>query len=260
MPQFNEQTKAAPLLIDGIANTEPARVPRDVLFNGTTGRVPRPLGFPTQPGEDIKLTVYWEQPNKTEIFQRTYTSADSQPEFPFPITPQQMSVDGQAIIYYEWLADNPDNSPRRTLIIDHTLVPTLEEPDFPDRNLYGYLNCSSSPPIWEKIRVQIGPESVFEELDECVLEWQGFGTLNGAPPALTPLYEFRKILTRDEALNGFIMEIPFDPYVKPMMNNDSGRAQYTIIRNNVPIAKSKAEVVKIDRIIPGQDEPCGGFA
>ncbi|SFY27638.1 MULTISPECIES: hypothetical protein [unclassified Pseudomonas] len=264
MSQSNEHITAAPLRIDGVSDLDPARIPRDVLVNGTMGRATRPPGFPQIPNEQITLTVYWEQanhPSQTVIFQRTYTSSEDQPEFTFPITPQHMSVDGTAVIQYVWMADNPDPSPRRTLIIDHTLAPTLQEPHYPDKNaLNGFINCDTVPPIWEKIRIQIKPESIFEEFDVCVLEWQGFETLNGQPPALTPVHEFRKTLSRDEALNGFIIEIPFDPYIRPMKDYDSGAAQYTIFRNTIAIAKSERGVVRLDRMIPGQDEPCGGFA
>ncbi|UZE20309.1 hypothetical protein LOY70_12170 [Pseudomonas sp. B21-054] len=262
----NEQITAQALRIDGVSDQDPeGRIPLAQLINGTTGRIPRWSNFPSKPGEDTKLFVYWAQPDDKEIYRNTYTSVDDMPEFLFPITPQDMSVDGTAYIHYLLVHgpnNNPDPSPRRKLTIDHTQVPvpTLAEPTFPDSNLWGYLNCASPVPIWEKVRVEIAPESIFSGQDECVLEWQGFGTLNGSPPALTPIYQFRKTLSDSEAVNGFVMEIPFVPYVKPMVDKDSGIAQYTIYRNGIPKGISKKGLVKIDRIIPGEEEPCGGFA
>jgi len=265
MSSPNEQITAQPLRIDGVSDQDPeGKIPLEQLINGTTGRIPRWADFPDQPGEYTDLVVFWVQPNDREIYRNRYTPADDRPEFTFLITPQDMSVDGIAYIHYLLTKHdgNTDPSPVRRLTIDHTpvLVPTLAEPTFPDSNLWGYLNCTSPVPIWEKVRVAIAPESIFSGQDECVLEWQGFDTLNGSLPALTPVYEFRKTLTSSEAVNGFVMEIPFVPYVKPMVNNDSGIAQYTIYRNRIPIAKSYKGLVKIDRVIPGEEMPCGGFA
>ncbi|WP_431481199.1 hypothetical protein [Pseudomonas thivervalensis] len=263
MSQPNEQITAQPLRIDGVSDQDPeGRIPLEQLTNGTTGRIARWADFPDQPGEYTDLFVFWAQPNEREIYQNRYTPADDRPEFTFPITPQDMSVDGVAYIRYLLIKHdgNEDRSPVRKLTIDHTPAPSLAEPTFPDSNLWGYLNCTSPVPIWEKVRVAIAPQSIFSGQDECVLEWQGFGSLNGSPPALTSVYEFRKTLSDSEALNGFVMEIPFVPYVKPMVNNDSGVAQYTIYRNGVPKGKSKKGLVKIDRMIPGEAMPCGGFA
>lgn len=268
MSQPNEQITAAPVRIDGVSDHDlEGRIPLEQLINGTTGRIPRWPNFPgpPAPGEPADYTilyVYWMQNNVvTEIFKQTYTYVDDRPEFTFPLTPQQMSVDGPAVLHYllEGRNGNPDRSPDRKLTIDHTLPSTLREPEFPDVNPNGYLNCDSSPPIWEKVRIEILPESIFRHLDECVLQWQGFSTLNGAPPALTPVYEFRKTISGSEVTDGFIMEIPFDPYVRPMVENDSGIAQYIICRNSVPVGKSHKGLVKIDRTIPGKP-PCGGAA
>lgn len=266
MSQPNEQITAAPLKVDGVSDLDPdGRIPQEQLIKGTTGRIPRWPNFPAPPapGQTADYTilyVYWRQSgDTTKIFEQTYTHVDDRPEFTFPITPQQMSVEGTAFLYYllEGSNGNPDPSPERKLTIDHTLLPTLGEPKFPDVNFEGYLNCTSSPPISEKVRIEIFSE-LFEALDECVLEWQGFATLNGAPPELTPVYKFSKVIDQSDADNGFIMEIPFDPYVRPMVDKDSGVAQYTIYRNSIPVALSHEGLVKIDRIRVGEDEPCGG--
>ena len=100
---------------------------------------------------------------------------------------------------------------------------------------------------------------MFAVLDECELEWQGFETLNGVPPALTPVYKFKKTISGSEPINGFVMDIPFDPYVKPLVDNDSGIAQYTIYRNGIPVYKSHKGLVKVDRTIAGNPIPCGGL-
>lgn len=262
MSKPNEQITAVILRIDGVSDQDQeGRIPLEQLTNGTTGRIPRWVNFPVQPGEYTDLFVFWRQPNDLTIFDRRYFPADDRPEFTFSITPQVMSTDGVAYIHYLLVKHdgNLDPSPLRKLTIDHTPAPTLAEPTFPDANLWGYLNCTSPVPIWQKVRVEIKPESIFSGQDECVLEWQGFSTLNGSPPALTPVYEFRKIISDSEAINGFVMEIPFVPYVKPMVDSDSGVARYAMYRNGALRGRSKAGVVKIDRVIPGEEEPCGGF-
>jgi hypothetical protein len=266
MSQRNQQITAAPLTIDGVSELDPeGRIPLEQLTNGTTIRISRWPRFPVppEPGKPTPfsiLRVFWIQDgSKTTIFEKTYTYVDDQPEFPVPLSPQQMSVDGVAFIYYELEGydGNLDPSPQRKLTINHTVLPTLREPEFPDVNFDGYLNCSSDTPIWEKVRVRVLPEVIFQAFDKCVLEWQGFGSLNGSPPELTPLYKFEKTLNESDAVGGFVMEIPFEPYVRPMVNDDSGLAKYTVFRNGIPLAKSHTGVVKIDRTLPGKP-PCGG--
>ncbi|QXH97767.1 hypothetical protein HV782_014320 [Pseudomonas monsensis] len=272
MKPFNGQVTAAGLRIDGVSESDPTgRIPLEQLINGTTVRIPRWDRFPVAPvpGEPITFSIlrlYWTQKgNKDLIFEKTYTYLDDQPEFTIPLTPEQMSIDGTASIHYvlEGYDGNYDDSPIKNLTIDHTISPSLEAPFFPDADFWGYISCipfyPDSPPIWEEIRLIIYAESIFEENDKLVLQWQGFSTLNGKPPELTPLHEFSKTLTKVEAENGFIFDLPFDPYVKPMFNNHSGIARYTIFRNNVPIARSYNGLVKIDRTVSGEEEPCGGW-
>jgi hypothetical protein len=266
MPRSNEQVTAAGLRIDGVSESDPAgRIPWEQLINGTTIRIPRWDRFPDRPGRFTILHIYWTQNSvEEEIYTQTYTQVDDKPEFTFPLTPQRMSVDGAAFIHYvlEGFDGNKDPSPIKTLTIDHTFVPSLKSPGFPDASIWGYINCTprypESPPVWEKIRLQISAELIFREFDEFVLEWQGFSTLNGSPPALTPLHELRRTLSESDAENGFVFDIPFDPYVRPMFDNDSGIARYTIVRSGVPVAKSYDGLVKIDRIISGESIPCGG--
>ncbi|WP_085657002.1 hypothetical protein [Pseudomonas sp. B11(2017)] len=261
MPTLKNQITAAPLTIDGVSELDPdGHIPRDVLIAGTIGRIPRWPNFPADPDDFTILRVYWRQDGATdEIFTATYTQADDRPEFTFPITPEQMSVDGTAVIYYELegFNGNLDPSPERKLTIDHELAPTLRAPEFPDVNFYGYINCSSAPPVWERIRVKILSEPVFLNGDECVLQWQGFDSLNGSPPVLTPVHEFRRTLSPADVSNGFVIDIPFDPYVRPMVDNDSALAQYTLFRAGVSFRKSRKGLVKIDRTLPGSP-PCGG--
>ncbi|MFW9266624.1 hypothetical protein ACLK1G_05425 [Pseudomonas sp. NR3] len=268
MAQPNGQITAVALRIDGVSELDPeGHIPLEQLTNGTTGRITRWADFPGQPGIYTELTVYWRQPinspTETNIFINRYYQVDDRREFTFPITPQMMNVDGTAEIRYllEHSANgNFDPSPIRKLTIDHAPAPTMAEPKFPDATLWGYLNCTTPVPVWQKVRVQVLADPIFQDRDECVLEWQGFGSLNGSGPALTPVHQFRKVMTLVEAANGFVIDVPFDPYVRPMVNNHSAIAQYVIYRGGAPIGKSKKGLVKIDRIIPGETEPCGGFA
>jgi hypothetical protein len=266
MPRANQKITAADLTIDGVSSADPdGQIPADILIKGTTGRIPRWVNFPAppapgQPADYTNLYVYWKQNGvETEIFRATYTHVDDRPEFTFPITAQQMSVDGVAYIYYVLEGDsgNEDPSAERKLTIDHAVLPTLAEPQFPDATIHGYLNCTSDKPVFEGVRIKIQPDSVFAALDECVLTWQGFDSLNGSGAALTPEHEFRQVISQDDADNGFIVFIPFNPYVRPMFDNDSAIAQYKLYRGGVAIGSSDKGLVKIDRIVSG-GTPCGG--
>lgn len=267
MSKPDQQITAAPLKIDGVSDIDPAKIPFEVLISGTVGRLPAWPNFPVQPApgqpaDYYILHVYWFQNgNETEIFTETYTYLDYKPEFTFSITPEHMSVDGSALLYYilEGRNGNEDPSPKRSLIIDHTLVPSLHGPEFPDANIHGELNCYSLTPVSQKIRVKILPESVFTDQDEFELDWQGFASITGVPPALTPIHKFKKTITGSDPANGFIVDIAFDPYVKPMVSGHSGAAQYAICRNGVPVYRSRRSVVKIERMIAGEPIPCGGF-
>lgn len=264
MSQPNEQVTAAPLRIDGVSDLDPeGHIPLEQLTNGTTIRIPRWPRFPgpPDPGEAPHfsiLYIYWNQNSvETLLYERTYTYVDDRPEFTFPLTAQQMSAEGTALIYYvlEGYDGNYDRSDRRQLTIRHA---RLNPPEFPSATLNGYLNCDTLPPIWEKILIGILPETVFRERDELILEWQGFATLNGEPPELTPKYEIPKTLSVNDASKGFIMEIPFVPYVKPMVDEDSAVAQYRLVRNGIVVARSEKGYVKIDRKLSGSP-PCGGW-
>lgn len=268
MPEATQKIIAAALTIDGVSDTDPdGLIPADKLLTGTTGRIPRWLNFPAppapgQPADYTKLYVYWRQNGvDTLIFSATYTHVDDRPEFTFPITPQQMSVNGVAYIYYvlEGVSGNEDPSPERKLTVDHSVVPTFAEPQFPDATIFGYLNCTSVKPVFEGVRVSIRPENGFAVLDECVLIWQGFENLNGTGDELTPPHEFRRVINQADVDNGFIMLIPFDPYVRPMVDDDSATARYTMYRAGVRLGVSFKGLVKIDRTLPG-GTLCGGPA
>ncbi|WP_434589034.1 hypothetical protein J3Q09_14790 [Pseudomonas sp. R4-83] len=269
MPQRTRPT-ALPFTLDGVDASDPdGIVPQEILENGTIGRVPRWANFPQPPapGDPADYTilyVFWEQNSEIiEIFKETYTYIDDKPEFVFSLTAEHMEKNGIASIYYclEGRNGNPDPSPPRKLTIVHPPKPTLREPAFPDANINGYINCSTMPRVWEKIRVEIVPETagIFEELDECVLVWQGFDCLGAGGAPLTPRYTFDKTIIGDESVKGFIIDIPFDPYIRPMVDNDSATASYTIFRRGVPVHVSHRGLVKIDRVRVGEPEPCGGY-
>lgn len=261
----DQQITAVALKIDGVSDLDPeGYVPSDILIDGTLIRIPRWSRFPPPPapGEAAKYTIlhiYWQQNNaETEIVTKTYTYVDDQPEFTFPLTPQQMSSNGTAFIRYvlEGFDGNDDPSPVKKLTILHA---SLSAPVCPDVDIWNTLHCYSDPPVSEKIRVRVNPESVFAPFDDFVIEWQGFATRDGKPPALTQLFKFNKKIDANEAVTGFVFDVLFDPYIRPMFDNHSGRARYIIFRNGTPIYKSSDVVVLIHRKIAGEPVPCGGY-
>jgi len=65
-------------------------------------------------------------------------------------------------------------------------------------------------------------------------------------------------LNAQEIAAGFSITVePFVPHIEPMKKDASGKAGYSIYRGSRLIGSSRSEVVKIDRVIPGEDLPCG---
>ncbi|CAH0270435.1 hypothetical protein [Pseudomonas brassicacearum] len=194
--------------------------------------------------------------------------------FPVPVNfpdfvllpPEYLQIEGDIRLRYRVTAgddENEDTSSPQVFIVKRPTPVNLAEPDFPSATLWGYLNCSSQPKLWESIFVHVPAQpGRFAKDDECVLDWEGFTTLNGRDPIPGTALRLTKLLTQEEATStqGFDFVLgsdKYEQYIKPMERNASALARYTLYRNGGALGKSPPGLVKIDRIIPGEALSCG---
>jgi len=239
-------------------------IPFELLLSGIEVVVPLWDEPAQESGERDILTICFEQLGQPQVrVENIYEPADMQPEFIIPIGPEHLTRDGVGELWYELLdsADNPSNSRRRNLTIDHTPVPAnLPEAEFEHANLHGYLNCGTVPPLWHGVTIRIPPLTGFYAGDRCEVTWRGYLSLNDSGPEVTSA---RKIITRptlseQDIREGFLLVVePYDTHIKPMVRNASATVVYRIYRGTKLVGMSKTAGVKIDRILPGEELPCG---
>lgn len=239
-------------------------IPPPLLLTGIEVVVPLWPVPAKDPGESDTLTVCFNQTGQLPVrITNTYKPEDMRPEFIIRIGPEHLGNNGMGELWYELVnsAGNPSDSYKRRLTIDHTPVPVdLKEAEFPHANLWGYLNCATNPPLWEGVKVDIPALQEFKVGDRCEVLWQGYSTLNGSGPEISSARKsvIRPSLSEQDIREGYSLVIePYETHVKPMVNNDSATVIYCVFRGTKLVGSSKIALVKIDRIISGDDLPCG---
>ncbi|MGL6246510.1 hypothetical protein [Pseudomonas sp.] len=239
-------------------------IPLPLLLSGIEVVIPLWPEPAKDPGEIDTLTVHFEQPGQTPvIIVNTYTSEDLKPEFIIRIGPEHLRINGVGELWYELenSAGNTSESFKRRLTIDHTPVPeNMKEADFTYANLWGYLNCETIPPLWEGVTVAIPALPGFRAGDRCEVLWRGYSTLNGSGAEISGARKvvIRPSLSEQDIREGFSLVIaPYDIHIKPMVDNDSATVIYRVYRGTKLVGTSKVALVKIDRVISGNDLPCG---
>lgn len=238
-------------------------IPLPLLLTGIDAVIPLWDKPASKPGERDILTVWFVQPGQPPVkIEKTYEPADMKPEFIIHIGPEYLRNNGQGELWYELLdtADNPSSSLRRRLTIDHTPIKVdLEEADFLHANDSGYLNCSTVPPLWDGVTVIIPKLTGFNVGDRCEALWKGYSSLNGSGPELTDARKnvIRPALSDQDISEGYSLVIePYGIHIKPMESNASATVEYRVYRGMRLVGISKIALVKIDRIIPGEEFPC----
>lgn len=258
-----------PPKVIGVADpdVDPAgNIPYELLLKGIDVVVPLWKNYASKPDERDILVVFFEQP-ELELppvrIESIYLPADIKPEFIIHISPKYLQHNGPGNLWYEVFdtANNPAYSFRRTLTIDHTPVQTdLPAAEFPHADKYGYLNCTTEPPLWNGVTVKFPPLPSFEVGDVFNIFWSAYTSLNGSGLQLTRARKVIKhdILTEEDLRNGFVEVVtPYDIHIKPMVSNASALVSYKVYRGSRLIGKSKVGLVRIDRVIPGEELPCG---
>ncbi|WP_082459011.1 hypothetical protein [Pseudomonas mandelii] len=238
-------------------------IPLPLLPKGIDVIVPLWPDPATEPGERDILTVRFEQPGQPPVkIENTYTPTDMKPEFIIHIGPEHLLNNGVVELWYELLnsADNPSFSFRRKLTIDHTPVPIdLKEVGFLYLTDWGYYNCITDPPIWFGIHFVVPPLTLFKVGDKCEVTWRGYSTWNGSGDEIVDArwINVRQSLSDKDIREGYPLVVePYDIHIEPMVSS-SATVVYRIYRGARLVGQSKTALVKIDRIISGQELPCG---
>lgn len=205
----------------------------------------------------------------TEPGASTETPFYSNP-FPVPVTippffllpAQYLQRNGNIVLRYRVTqgdSGNEDTSLPQIFIVRRPVPVNLEEPTFPNATLWGYLNCGSTPKLWEAVHIKVPAQpGRFSLDDECVLGWEGFSGLNGVRPIPGTALQVSKILATTDVDEGPLFVLgndKYEQYIKPI-EYGSALALYTLFRNGIALGKSAVGLLKIDRTLPGKS-PCG---
>ncbi|WP_415769246.1 hypothetical protein [Pseudomonas sp. LB3P38] len=251
---------ADPLVVNGVDKNDPdGHVPLELLLKGTLIIIP----LWADPGINDQLVVTWLQGNfQTIIFDDVLRARINDPYIEVPLSPQQMSMDGIAFVQYRvWKrgGGNSDDSPLRKLTIDHTPLLVMKEPKFPHATLWGYLNNNTVPPLTQGVIVFVPPGRNIALVDDVnEVHWTGYSSLNGSGnPVQGTEGVWSKQLNSNDIERGYSQTIPFEKYVRPLIDNDSAVVVCRLFRGSRLIAESKKGLVKIDRVTPGENGPYG---
>lgn len=251
--------------VEGVDPNDPTpQLPPDASTNGVYLNIPLWESPSQEVGKSDLLEIWVLEPGVA--FETLFYSNS----FPVPITiparfhlpPQYLQREGEISLRYRvTMGDtgNPDTSLPQRFTLRRQVPTNLAEPLFPNATLWGYLNCKTVPPMWEEIRVLIPSQAgKFERDDECLLDWESFRSLNGIGAIPNTSTRFTKRLTEQEAANGFsFVLMQYDRLIGPIEGLGSALVNYSLYRNNVPVGKSAVGLVKIDRVIPGENGFCG---
>lgn len=264
-------------LINNEASIGLFAVPLDIEGVGADGVLP-----PAASTDGARLLIpIWPNPSviigKSDLLEIWVTEPGASTEtlfysnlFPVPVTippffllpAQYLQRNGNIALRYRVTqgdSGNEDTSLPQTFIVRRPVPVNLKEPTFPNTTLWGYLNCSSSPKVWEAVHIKVPAQpGRFGLGDEFVLDWKGFDSLNGVRPIPGTALQVSKTLTKTDVDEGplFILgNDKYEQYIKPI-EYGSALAHYTHFRNGIALGQSEVGLLKIDRKLPGKP-PCG---
>lgn len=256
---------ASRFTVEGVDPNDPeALLPPDASTNGVYLNIPL-WEFPSEGvGKSDLLEIWVLEPGvtvETLFYSNSFlVPVTIPPRFHLPA--QYLQRVGEISLRYRvTLGDNGNEDtslPQRFTL--RRLVPiNLKEPVFPNATLWGYLNCKTMPPMWQRIQVFIPRQpGKFKGGDQCFLDWESFRKLNGVDAIPNTFTRFTKRLTEQEAVDGFyFILMRYNRLIKPIDGLGSALVRYSLYRNNVPMGKSAAGLVKIDRVISGESAFCG---
>ncbi|EJN25925.1 hypothetical protein PMI36_01544 [Pseudomonas sp. GM79] len=254
---------ALPLEIEGVGAD--GILPPAASTDGARLLIPMWAAPSIEDGKSDLLEIWIREPGattETRFYSNFFPVPVTIPPF-FLLPAQYLQSDGDIVLRYRVTSGdngNEDTSLPQTFIVRRPVPINLEKPTFPSATLWGYLNCNSTPKLWEELWIGVEAQpGRFEAGDVCVLDWEGFDSLNGIKPIPGTKLQVTKVLTKTQADNGtfFILgSDKYEQYIKPMERDSSALASYTLYRNGIPLGRSKSALVKIDRVIPGSSQTC----
>ncbi|MGY2202387.1 hypothetical protein [Pseudomonas gingeri] len=183
---------------------------------------------------------------------------------------------GNAVVpayYWTFNGVNRQRAPDTPVNVNVVPILGLKSVEFPDVSYQpgpgaGFINCSHLPWLGVRVRIPGDPERLAVN-DKIELSWVGHaGTNNGAPVIPETVEVFTHTLTAEEALNGYIFTVPFDPYVKlpglikpaegsTSPANGCAVVRYTLFKAQGGMGKSGGKLLPISLIRPNSP-PCLG--
>lgn len=265
-PSYNQQLLALLLpddLADGVINEAYLQSHGEEVEL----RLPSPVYLDAEDGDVVDL--YWSQNNpptssvvaSVKVTQAQIDAADIRIILPGSAV-RAADQDGNFYATYKVrdIAGNETGVFSRETAVTVALKPLpggdLPEPEFPEADLYGYLNCDSAP--WNGVKVRIVfVRNLFEYQDQITLYWQGYHTLNGRDPIAGTEGVFAKTVTAQSLTDGYldILVEPFIPHIEPIIEG-SALATYRLTKVSGQSGASYDGLVKINRRLPS-GELCG---
>ncbi|MBP5944789.1 MULTISPECIES: hypothetical protein [unclassified Pseudomonas] len=150
------------------------------------------------------------------------------------------------------LSDDNANPSLRQLVSVYVVAITLPEPviNFTEfKRGQEYLTCSSLRSIAGQglvAVITVPGGAPLEDQMELKFIWDGFGW-DGTAPVPLPPYEFTKILSNNEHLNGFTVYLPYDKALMPIQDGTGSiRYQATVGAREETSAKHELRVIARD--------------
>ncbi|MEX6663595.1 hypothetical protein [Pseudomonas sp. W2-17] len=230
-------------------------------------RLPSPVYLDAKEGDVVDL--YWSQdnpPTTSVVASVTVTQVQIDADDIRIVLPGSAvrAPDRDSIFYATYKvrdrAGNETDSFSRETPATVALKPLpggdLPEPEFPEADIYGYINCDDAP--WNGIGVRIAfDRNLFEYQDQITLYWQGYHTFNGVDPIPGTEGVFTRTVSAQNLTDGYmdVLIEPFIPYIEPIIEG-SALASYRLTKVNGQSGASAEGLVKINRKLPG-GEICG---
>ncbi|MFL6878492.1 hypothetical protein ACJ6YJ_26980 [Pseudomonas marginalis] len=141
------------------------------------------------------------------------------------------------------------------------VVPPLvfQRVEYPSANDNLFINCGSSPAMWDHIPIRILPEGAFRKDDDLVVTWQGYEEFGGGGKAITLTADtLTHRLTEQQAQEGYTFkQSNYEEKIKPIRSphpNSPGSSvgvTYTLWRKKRIIGSSRERYAKIDQKYSG---------
>ena len=255
----------APALLNTNLATVEVRGERSNLANmltaqdeGLDARVLLTLFEDPQQGE--WLEVFWgavtEPASRYQVQPGDMAGKPLELRVPWAIIEQDKN---NAALPVSYITDNGVNqqlAPATAVQVVIVPIEGLQAPDFTHADKQGYLNCCTTPRIWEGVIIRVEGNPAFAAGDTVEVHWQGYDDLGSTEPIDGTQWSEVRVLTGTEAINGFEFVVPYLVHIEPMVNKGSATAYYTLIKADGGYGSSRRQQVYIDRTLPS-NEVCG---